>query len=33
MGNVYYYPNTGTKAARIYTDYNEANDDYLVTLR
>ncbi len=25
------YPNTGTKAARIYTDYNEANDDYLVT--
>jgi hypothetical protein len=25
------YPHTGTNAARIYTDYNEANDDYLVT--
>ncbi|MCK9349583.1 MAG: choice-of-anchor J domain-containing protein, partial [Sphaerochaeta sp.] len=25
------YPHTGTKAACIYTDYNEANDDYLVT--
>ena len=24
-------PHTGTNAARIYTDYNEANDDYLVT--